>query len=341
MTLFSMLLMVASMLFATPAESASVTRRVEFVQEFRPKAQPLQDLIELWIPTPLEGVAYQKLISRQFTGNATSIRVVGAAGSPAPVVYARWEKVAQPVLKIVNVVEVADRDGPAPGPSEGNRYLSATAHVQTDGIVKETGDRIVAGRTDADAKARAIYDWIVDKAARDPGVRGCGLGDVKTTLTSGNLAGKCADLNSLFVGLARAVGVPAREVFGQRVAKSAFSGSLGKEGDNSKAQHCRAEYYSAAKGAWVPVDPADVRKFILEEKLQPSDPKVTALRDRFFGFWEGTWVAFNFARDFQLEGYGTGPLNYFMYPLLAQAKFRPDGVEPQETGYAFQTKVLR
>jgi transglutaminase-like putative cysteine protease len=268
------------------------------------------------------------------------IRIGGESGGAAPYVYARWEKVAAPTLKIVNVVEVSDRSGPLAGSAEGQRFLAASKHVQTDGIVKETAEKIVAGITGPDKKARAIYDWIVDNTARDPGVRGCGLGDVKSTLTAGNLKGKCADLNSLFVGLARAVGIPAREVFGQRVASSGFSKSLGKDGDNSKAQHCRAEFYSSVQKGWVPVDPADVRKYILEENLAPTDPKVAALRDKFFGYWEGSWIAYNFARDFTLEGYDTASLNYFMYPLLAAATLRPDGVEPQETGYKFLTKTL-
>ena len=35
-------------------------------------------------------------------------------------------------------------------------------------------------------------------------------------------------------------------------------------GDVTRAQHCRAEFYAASHG-WVPVDPADVRKVMLEE----------------------------------------------------------------------------
>lgn len=35
-----------------------------------------------------------------------------------------------------------------------------------------------------------------------------------------DLGGKCADLNSLYVGLARAAGLPAGDVYGIRVAKS-------------------------------------------------------------------------------------------------------------------------
>lgn len=334
MNLLSILILTA---LATKATAGTTSRKVEFVQEFKPANQ---DLIELWIPTPLDQTGYQKVLSREVTGNATVVRLGGESGNPAPYVYVRWEKVKDPTLRIVNLVEVADRDGVLPEGPEGDRFLKPSAHVQTDGVVRETAERIVSGITDPDKKARAVYDWIVDKTARDAAVRGCGLGDVKTTLTTGNLRGKCADLNSLFVGLARAAGLPAREVFGQRVAASALSPALGKEGDNSKAQHCRAEYYSSTRGGWVPVDPADVRKFILEEKLEANDPKVKALRDRFFGQWEGTWVAFNFARDFSLDGYSAS-LNYFMYPLLATTKVRPDGVDPDETGYKFKATTIR
>jgi len=39
-------------------------------------------------------------------------------------------------------------------------------------------------------------------------------------LESKDLGGKCADLNALYVGLARAAGLPARDVYGIRIAKS-------------------------------------------------------------------------------------------------------------------------
>jgi transglutaminase-like putative cysteine protease len=72
-------------------------------------------------------------------------------------------------------------------------------------------------------------------------------------LETGNLKGKCADLNALYVGLARASGLPARDVYGLRVAKSEFGyRSLGAGTPNvTRAQHCRAEVYLTGFG-WVP-----------------------------------------------------------------------------------------
>ena len=78
-------------------------------------------------------------------------------------------------------------------------------------------------------------------------------------LETGDLGGKCADINSLYVGLARAAGLPARDFFGIRVADSAVSKSLGRSGDITKSQHCRAEVFIDGIG-WLRVDPADVRK---------------------------------------------------------------------------------
>ena len=63
--------------------------------------------------------------------------------------------------------------------------------------------------------------------------------------------------------IARSVGLPARDIYGIRVAKSEFGyRSLGAGTSNiTKAQHCRAEVFLTGFG-WVPVDPADVRKVI-------------------------------------------------------------------------------
>jgi hypothetical protein len=67
-------------------------------------------------------------------------------------------------------------------------------------------------------------------------------------------------------GLARSVGLPARHVYGLRIGKSEYGyKSLGLSTDNAtRGQHCRAEVFPREHG-WVPVDPADVRKVILEE----------------------------------------------------------------------------
>jgi transglutaminase-like putative cysteine protease len=85
----------------------------------------------------------------------------------------------------------------------------------------------------------------------------------------------------------QAAGIPARDVYGVRVVASDEFKSLGRADDITGAQHCRADVYLNGYG-WVPVDPADVRKVVLEENLPGEqlpldDPKVKKARPSYSG----------------------------------------------------------
>ena len=222
------------------------------------------------------------------------------------------------------------------------RYLEASDLIRTDGIVEATAREITkAAKTDVE-KARALYEWIVDNTFRDPKVKGCGLGDIQTMLETRNLGGKCADLNALFVGFARSVGIPARDVYGIRVADSADFKSLGRSGDITKAQHCRAEFYLAGHG-WVPVDPADVRKVVLEEKpggLPLDDPQVLKARAKLFGAWEMNWMAYNYAHDVKLPGSPGAPVAFLMYPQAETGDSRRDSLDPDQFRYTIKSREI-
>jgi len=143
-------------------------------------------------------------------------------------------------------------------------------------------------------------------------------GDIRFMLETRDLGGKRADLNALYVGLARAMGLPARDVYGIRLAKSELGyKSLGPSTSNvTKAQHCRAEVYLTGYG-WTPVDPADVRKVVLEEppgNLSLDQELVKKARAQLFGSWEMNWMAYNFGHDVALPGSGGPPVGFFMYP---------------------------
>ena len=225
-------------------------------------------------------------------------------------------------------------------------YTQGTELIPVDGIVKETSDKIVANTNAATdiQKARALYEWIVDNTFRDAKVRGCGIGDIAAMLKTGNLGGKCADLNALYVGLARAAGLPARDLYGIRVAPSKFGyKSLGASSEViTKAQHCRSEVYLAGFG-WVPVDAADVRKVVLEEppkNLAIDDPRVVAARKALFGAWEGNWLAYNFAHDVALEG-SMGPrVAFLMYPQAECGNARLDCLDADTFKYTITAKEL-
>jgi transglutaminase-like putative cysteine protease len=223
--------------------------------------------------------------------------------------------------------------------------LEPTEWIPTDGIVRETARDIIVGQRNDIDKARALYEWVVENTFRDPKVRGCGWGDIKAMLETKNLGGKCGDLNALWVGMARSVGIPARDVYGVRVAKSNLGYvSLGANAENiSKAQHCRAEFYVQGYG-WIPVDPADVRKVALEEppgNLPISSEKVAKARERLFGSWEMNWLAYNRAHDIRLPGSQGAKLPYFMYPAGETAQGRLDSLEPDTFKYTMLTRELK
>ena len=163
-------------------------------------------------------------------------------------------------------------------------------------------------------------------------------------LESGNLGGKCADLNALFVGLARAIGLPARDVYGLRVAPSDLGlASIGVPSANvTRAQHCRAEVFLAGYG-WVPVDPADVRKVALEEppgRRALDDDIVKSARARLFGTWEMNWIAYNFAHDVALPGSSRPALPFLMYPQAETADGRVDSLDPDRFRYEITAQEI-
>jgi transglutaminase-like putative cysteine protease len=215
--------------------------------------------------------------------------------------------------------------------------------MPTDGAVKKLSDDIVKGKQGNVEKSRAIYEWIVENTYRDAKTRGCGTGDIKFMVENKAWGGKCADLNALFVALARAQGIPARDVYGIRVAGSDLGyKSLGKTGgDITKAQHCRAEFYDPAFG-WVPVDPADVRKVMLEEDggKKIDDPMVVAARKRLFGSWEMNWLAYNYAHDLSLPNAERGRIAFLMYPQSETAEGRLDSLDADNFKYTITSKEI-
>ncbi len=307
----------------------------------------------VWIPVPTVNSDYQKVLGTSFKTDGHA-QLTQDPKYGAGILMAQFDATAKPVVEVTTRVSTRDRyvDLTAPpgkiqlDATERQHYLAGTELIATDGIVRQTAEEITKGaKTDLE-KSRAIYDWIVDNTYRDPKVRGCGVGDIKAMLETKNLGGKCGDLNALFVGLARSVGVPARDVYGIRVADSNLGyKSLGKSGEITKAQHCRAEFFLTGYG-WVPVDPADVRKVMLEESggLPITDVKVEAARKRLFGSWEMNWMAYNYAADVQLPGDPKGTVGFFMYPNATvnedSKAERVDSLDPDNFRYKITVREI-
>jgi transglutaminase-like putative cysteine protease len=309
----------------------------------------------IWVPGALVSeTPYQKTLANTFNAPGGQAHFVERPDDSLGIVAATFPADVAPVLTVMSriatrnvAIDLSAGTGRAwAGAPRGalEHFLRPTALLPTNGIVKEKADAITRGKTTDLEKARAIYDWIVDNTFRKPTTRGCGLGDIRFMLETGDLGGKCADLNALFVGLARASGLPARDVYGIRVAKSDLGyASLGASSEHvTKSQHCRAEVYVEAYG-WVPVDPADVRKVVLEEppgNRPLDDAMVTAARTRLFGSWEMNWMAYNFAHDVALPGSDGARVPFFMYPQAETSAGRLDSLDPANFKYEIVAREI-
>jgi transglutaminase-like putative cysteine protease len=325
--------------------SFEVTTRVEVL---KPSGATL-----VWLPAALiRETPYQKTLSNRFTAEGGQAEILEHKADALGIVAARFPAGVKPALTLTSQIETKDYavDLAAPGRapkaerSDLEHFLRPTKLVPLDGIVKATATEITKGAETDVEKARAIYDWVVDNTFRDPKTRGCGVGNIRFMLESKSLGGKCADLNALYVGLARASGLPARDVYGIRVARSELGyKSLGASSENvTKSQHCRAEVYLAGYG-WVPVDPADVRKVVLEEppgNRPLDDDLVKKARARLFGSWEMNWMAYNFGNDVSLSGSGGPTVGFLMYPQAETSAGRLDSLDPYNFKYEIRSREI-
>jgi transglutaminase-like putative cysteine protease len=307
----------------------------------------------IWVPAPLLGhTPFQKTLSNTFNAEGGTARTVESKPDALGIIAAEFPAGVKPVLSVTSRIATkncgvdlsAHGKAPTANPGELHHFLQATRLLPTDGIVKTTAIDITKNtKTDVE-KARAIYEWIVDHTFRNPKTRGCGVGDIRFMLESRDLGGKCADLNALYVGLARAAGLPSRDVYGIRVAKSEMGyKSLGASSEKvTKAQHCRAEVHLSEYG-WFPVDPADVRKVVLEEppgNLRLDDEMVKKARVRLFGSWEMNWMAYNVAHDVNLPGSSGAPLGFFMDPQAETDEGRLDSLDADNFKYEITSKQI-
>lgn len=184
------------------------------------------------------------------------------------------------------------------------RNLQADKLVPLDGVIAALAAQEVDPNAAPLVKARQVYDYVVSTIRYDKSGEGWGRGDAVFACDSKR--GNCTDFHSVFIGLLRASGVPARFEIG-------FSLPPDKGESGIPSYHCWASFYVEGLG-WVPVDASEAWKH--PEK-----------REYFFGTHDENRVLFTLGRDLRLAPAQVGePLNYFIYPY-AEADGKPVEVE--------------
>jgi transglutaminase-like putative cysteine protease len=193
------------------------------------------------------------------------------------------------------------------------RFLQPDRRVPLQGVIAELSAEQTRGIADPMAKARAIYDYVVATMRYDKSGTGWGNGDAIWACTAKR--GNCTDFHSLFIGMMRAAGIPARFEIGFPLPVDQHAGTIA-------GYHCWAEFYVQPYG-WIPVDASEAWKH--PEK-----------KNYFFGAHDDNRVQFTIGRDIRLDPAQQGdPLNYFIYPY-AEVDGKPLALESK---FSFQDRM--
>lgn len=172
------------------------------------------------------------------------------------------------------------------------RFLQPDHLVPLDGVINELSIQHTAGAATPLEKARQIYDYVIATMHYDHDGTGWGRGDA--VWACGAKHGNCTDFHSVFIGMARAAGIPARFEIGFPLPTNAREGAI-------SGYHCWTQFYIQGIG-WIPIDASEAWR----------NP---AKRDYFFGATDQNRVMFSLGRDIRLKpAQKSEPLNYFVYP---------------------------
>jgi transglutaminase-like putative cysteine protease len=200
------------------------------------------------------------------------------------------------------------------GAENVGRHLKAESLVPKDETLTEIARRVTKDLSNDTERGEALYRHVLAHMAYDKSGEGWGRGDALHACDS--QAGNCTDFHAYFIGLARAIGIPARFAIGFTIPADSAEGEIG-------GYHCWAEFH--ADGKWIPVD-------ISEADKHP------ALEDYYLGHHPANRFQLTLGRDLVVDpAPATGPLNYLIYPLL-----EVDGTSlPVERSFSFKRLELK
>ncbi|MFM7328632.1 MAG: transglutaminase-like domain-containing protein, partial [Bacteroidota bacterium] len=171
--------------------------------------------------------------------------------------------------------------------------LAPTRTMPVGGRFRDIAQEAIRNRDSDDLmKARALYDHVIDNMRyMKYGQFGKGDANYACDVKTGN----CTEFHSLFISLARSIGIPARFAVGASIPSERNEGGI-------DGYHCWAEFY--ANGKWWPVDISEANKY-------------TALATYYFGHHPANRIEFSRGRDLMVNpSPASGPINFLAYPLL-------------------------
>ena len=273
-----------------------------------PQSDQYQTIGNLKIETPL---AYTRHRDPEYGNEYVYLQVPAAKVSEPAEVRVSFEVTRHEHHVVLEAHRVNAQSGLTS--ADLQRFLQPDRRVPLQGVIAGLSAQETRGIQNPLTKARAIYDYVIATMRYDKSGTGWGNGDAIWACTAKR--GNCTDFHSLFIGMMRAAGIPARFEIGFPLPADQHDGVV-------PGYHCWAEFYVEPYG-WIPVDASEAWKH--------PDKK-----DYFFGAHDDNRVQFTVGRDIRLDPPQQGdPLNYFIYPY-AELDGKPFGVEFK---FSFQDRI--
>jgi transglutaminase-like putative cysteine protease len=280
-------------------------RTFEFSYRFSIKNLPANaSKVRVWLPYPVSD-AYQEIKRVSVTApKASTIYTEPTYGNS--ILYLETERPKQGALEVAAKFIVKRREN---AQAEFRRTSMTTSHVRDaridrwlkpdrlvplDERIRGLAQEVTYGAKTDIEKVRKIYEFVLDSMSYDKSGTGWGNGDIYWACDAKR--GNCTDFHALFIGLARAVGIPAKFAIGFPIPQDRPSGEV-------SGYHCWSEFYLQGYG-WIPVDASEAKK-------NPGQ------KEYFFGNVDASRVQLTVGRDITLVPRQDGqPLNFFVYPYV-------------------------
>ena len=310
--------------FSASSDTSAPLRNFEFTYLTRiPTLPPDAKASRIWIPLPQSDryqtirdlkietpFAYTKHRDPQYGNEYLYLQVPAAKVAEPAEVRVSFEVTRHEHRVVLEAHPVTAQSGLTS--PDLQRFLQSDRRVPLHGVIADLSAQETRGIQDPLAKARAIYNFVIATMRYDKSGAGWGNGDAIWACTTKR--GNCTDFHSLFIGMMRAAGIPARFEIGFPLPADQHDGTV-------TGYHCWAEFYVEPYG-WIPVDASEAWKH--PEK-----------KNYFFGAHDDNRLQFTVGRDILLDPPQQGdPLNYFIYPY-AELDGKPFALESR---FSFQDR---
>ena len=277
---------------APPGLLGVITGRDEFEFLYQATLPEITGTAHMWIPMPrsdsfqtvevksIKAPGEQQILQERKYGNSILFLTLGAEDSGKTIAI-RFQ-----IRRLEKGVYASQTTVP-------EQYLEAERLVPADKRFRNIAEEVVKGKKGDLARARAIYDHVIDRMRYMKYGSGWGKGDAVYACDA--KTGNCTDFHSYFIALSRAVGIPARFAIGAAIPSERNAGGI-------DGYHCWAEFYT--DGRWWPID------------ISEGD-KCSSLSTYYFGHHPANRIELSRGRDLVLEpGPYSGPINFLAYPVL-------------------------